>query len=248
MFRIISALHQASLCIKILKTGAISSTIISTSITRRHHYRSALLSSTTLSQITGNSFDLESILVKQKQSGEVLSEGQGPEYVWFMLQSSLTWTHKDVLRELGFTHFQRLGRNGFEAMYDWTHGDYPGVLERHNFVKHAGYADPGLNVSPSLLGDNASTDRVTVDVTLRRATDQSQETVTESIRELTGQHEAAVTTNEDTSAIHVAVRKEQVIEVARLRGVNTVHEAYEQVPYSNVARRIFKVDEAETSD
>ncbi|QRD93173.1 hypothetical protein F9C07_2077582 [Aspergillus flavus] len=232
MFRIISALHQASLCIKILKTGAISSTIISTSITRRHHYRSALLSSTILSQITGNSFDLESVPVKQKQSRE----------------SPLTRRHKDVLRELGFTGLHRLGGNGFQAMYDWTHGDYPGVLERHNFLKHAGYADPGLNVSPSLLGDNASTDRVTVDVTLQRSTNQSLETVTESIRELTGQHEAAVTTNEDTSTLHVAVRKEQVIEIARLRGVNTVHEAYEQVPYSNVARRIFKVDEAETSD
>lgn len=72
MFRIIFALHQASLCIKIFKTGAISSTITSTSITGRHHYRSALLSSTILSQITGNSFDLESVPVKQKQSREVL--------------------------------------------------------------------------------------------------------------------------------------------------------------------------------
>ncbi|KAB8277154.1 hypothetical protein BDV30DRAFT_234955 [Aspergillus minisclerotigenes] len=216
MLRVTSALHQASLCVKIFKTGAISSTVTSTSITRRHYYRLASLNSTIISQITGNSFDLESVLVKQKQSREVLSERQKPEYVWFMPQSPLTRRHKDVLRELGFTDLQRLGGNGFQAMYDWTHGDYPGVLESHSFVKHAGYADPGLKISPSLLGDNSSTDRVTVDVTLQRATDQSLETVTESIGELTGQHEAAVTTNEDTSTIHVAVRKEQVIEIARL--------------------------------
>ncbi|KAB8223204.1 hypothetical protein BDV33DRAFT_200754 [Aspergillus novoparasiticus] len=246
MIRVNSALHQASLCVRTFEARTALSTITSISITSQHYYHSAFLSSAIPSQTAGNSFDLESVLLKQKQPREVLSEGQKSESVWLMLQSPLTRRHKDFLRGIGFTYRQRLGGNGFQAKYDWRHGDYPNVLESHSFVKHAGYEDSRLKLSPLLIGDSAPTDLVTMDVTLHGATGQSLEMVAESIRDLTGQHEAAITTNKDTSTIHVAVQKEQVIAIARLPGVNTVHEPYEQVPYSNVARRIFKVDEAET--
>ncbi|KAE8340499.1 hypothetical protein BDV24DRAFT_164233 [Aspergillus arachidicola] len=239
MLRVNSALHQATLCVRTFKARTALSTITSTSITSRHYYRSAFLSSTIPSQIAGNSFDQESILVKQRQSREVLSEAQKPEYAWFMLQSPLTRRQKDVLRDVGFTDLQRLGGNGFQAKYDWTHGNYLEVLESHSFVKHAGYEDPIFKISPSPIGDGAPTDLVTVDVILQRATDQSLETVTERIRELTGQHEATIPTNEDTSTIHMAVRKEYVIEIAKLHGVNTVH-VYEQVSCNNVAHQMLK--------
>ena len=191
--------------------------------------------------INGNQFTVASLAARSSSSNSELKELlPSTNYIVLETKNPIQRVEKRKLQELSVDLQQYLGGNTWLCRYEPA--DITPLLTE-SFVELVKPYPSHLKIQPSLnpSGSDAAEVR-TVDVIMHNRADDSAVELSDRIQKLAGVDQSNMDIRREESIIRLTVRKDKLVEIAKIDSVGSIEEVHKLKFCNNIAREIIHAD------